>query len=151
MKEKHIAGWITTALIIIVGVLSFPYVWFQVEANEFLEHKFVVYGDVDVEIHDYQQDRVKELSDRRSKNIALSALQRELEYSGPLFYTVPKQLRGDHEIYEVRISDYTNGGHWLVYIGDVPEYNYIASGDDFSPGFAVNTELLEIFRELFKE
>ena len=37
MKEKHIAGWITAALIIIVGVCSFPYVWFDTKVDEFLK------------------------------------------------------------------------------------------------------------------
>ncbi len=148
MKEKHIAGWITAALILIVGALSFPYVWFKIEAKDFTEHKFPSAENVRISIDAYQKDTETELADRRSKNVVLSALRRELEYTGPLWYTTPMQIRGEDEIYCIRIYDQTgNGGSWRMYVSDNSQHNYLHCGEVFNAKFAVSTELLQILNE----
>ncbi|MBR5520910.1 MAG: hypothetical protein IKU54_02840 [Oscillospiraceae bacterium] len=153
MKEKHIAGHITAALIIIVGLLSFPYVWFQVKADEFLKHDFPAVENVRINIDNYQLDRDVELTDRRSKNIVINALHNYLEYDGPLYYHEPLQRNGEHQIYCVNISYCVDGhsGDWIIYAGDAPEYNYIYSGGNFDAKFEANNQLLDIMSEFFEE
>ena len=153
MKEKHIAGHITAALIVIVGLLSFPYVWFQVKADEFLEHDFPAVETVRINIDNYQLDKDVELTDRRSKNIVINAFMNNWEYDGPLYYHVPMQRCGEHEIYCVRISyhDGEHSGSWVIYAGDIPEYNYISGGGNFDAKFKLNHHLLDTLNEFFIE
>lgn len=148
MKEKHIAGWITTALIIIVGVLSFPYVWFQVEADEFLEHKFYPGKEIMVKIDSYRTDAEVSLETRRDKNAVISALQRELEYTGPLWYRTPFRTVGEDEIYCIRVNDFSeDGGSWMLYISNNPVYSFLDCSDAFGAKLTASDELLEILRE----
>lgn len=147
MKEKHIAGRISAALVIIVGLLSFPYAWFHIKVDEFIEHEFDINGNIEIRISAYQKATEKELTTQRDKNVIISALKREVEYRGPLFYRLPFQMKGQHEIYEVWIRDYTNGGHWILYIGDNEEYSYLLCGDDFNAGLEVNEDLMDILDE----
>ena len=50
MKEKHIAGRISAALVIIVGLLSFPYAWFHIKVDEFMEHEFDINGNIEIRV-----------------------------------------------------------------------------------------------------
>ena len=148
MKEKHIAGWITTALVIIVGLMSFPYVWFQIEVDEFQEHKFIPGQSVRICIDDYKNDTEIEIISRRDKNVVLSALQNELDYAGPLWYRTPFQIKGEYEIYCIRIDDYSeNSGSWNLYVSDNPRHNFLNCGENFNARFAVNSSVLEVLRE----
>ena len=147
MKEKHVAGWITTAMIIIVSLLYFPHLWFQIKTEEFHRHIFAINGNVQIQIHSYQKDVQTELTTQRDKNVVLSAMKREVEFDEPLFYRLPLQIKGEHEIYEVDIADISNGRHWIFYIGDNTDYNYLFCGNYFNAGLAVSEELLDILDE----
>lgn len=148
MKEKHIAGWITAALVIAVGVLSFPYVWFHSQVSDLTEHKFSSTENVIIFIDAYHKDTDMELTDRRSKNVVISALQRELEYTGPLWYRTHFRTVGEDEIYCIRVSDFSeDGGSWRIYISNNPLYSFLDCSDVFGAKLTAGGELLEILRE----
>ena len=147
-NEKHIAGWITTALIIIVAVLSFPFAWFKIEADEFLQHSFYPDRDIMVRIEAYKTDTEVELETSRDKNTVLLAIQREARYTGPLWYRTPFRTVGEDEIYCIRVNDFSEaGGSWGIYISNNPLYSFLDCSDVFGAKLIASNELLEILRE----
>ena len=151
MREKHRAGLLTAALFILVAALSCPHVLFKVKADDFLHHKFTDMNEVRLEIDYYRKpEQNLSLTDRQRKAELIHIMQQDLEYDGILFYHTPIQLGGNREIYCLRIYDNSShGGSWQLYISDSPEHNYLYTGGEFDPKFAVNDSLLSALHSLF--
>ena len=141
MKDKHLAGWITALLIIVVGIASFPDVWFGMKVDEFIYHSFDTRGNVRVEINAYHKDKNVVLETERDKNVVLSAMKREMNCTGTHWYRYPIEIGGQHRVYEITADD------WIVYMADDADWCYMYCGDLFNAKLEVSEELLQILDE----
>lgn len=145
--KKYISKKTIRLLMIFLGMIILPYLWFGLEAYSFTGHKFDSYNSTIVWIESHKTDTEKKLITEQEKEEVLSLLQDELKYAGPLWYRTPFTIRGDDETYCISITDFGNGGDWLIYVSDKPEYSYLRCGDAFGAKFAVNYEVIECLRE----
>lgn len=146
MKASNTIKKICVVVVIIVVVMSFPYLLFKIHADSFIRHKFTSIEDTRICIESYESDIEIEVENPDEKKEILSVLQSELKYVGPQWYRIAFQI-GKSEIYCIRIYDYGDSGNsWIIYISDNPDHNYMNYGNVYGSKLAVNHNVIEMLR-----